>query len=334
MLFASEPIALTFDTLQRTTVTAAEKFSGVLRLALIPPSPRDGSSPLNGSTPLSVSSGLRRLVYHSPVYPTSGSVSWEFRTGASPPSAVNAAMKAIGLSDTSSSFTHGNRLVNKVATLRFHFETKLMNENSASSGGADLLMLSLPHHANSLSSDMMLDSYKQFDLVYLCIKGTMTPVVGDTWAFDVPLNTFGFDDVDMNAYARGLHPDVRDLILENVEQDLNRVLPTLDENIYGFGKQVARLAQLAHIASIMDFSACIGFSGTSNPTSGPTASPIFIDAINKLQSFLGSFLGEQGADKVVYDAKFGGIVSQDGLYNSEADFGNGRCATFVFEHRN
>lgn len=329
MLFASEPIALTFDTIQRTTVTAAEKFSGVLRLALIPPSPGDGSSQLNGSVPLSASSGLRRLIYHSPVYPTSGSVSWEFRTGSSQPSAINAAKKAIGLSDTSSSF---NRPVSRIATLRFHFETKLMNENSATSGSADLLMLSLPHHANSLSPDMMLGSYKQFDLVYLCIKGPMTPVVGDTWAYDVSLNTFGFDDVDMNAYARGLHPSVRDLIIENVQQDLNRVLPTLDENIYGFGKQVARLAQLAHIASVMDFSAWIGFNHTNNATSGPAASSTFMDAINKLQSFLVSFFGKQGADKLLYDAKFGGIVSQDGLYNSEADFGNGRCATLAFKH--
>jgi hypothetical protein len=329
MLFASEPIALSFDTRIRTTVTAAEKFSGVLRLALIPPRPWDGSSPLNGSAPLSVSSGLQRLIYHSPVYPTSGSVSWEFRTGTSQSSGVNAAMKAIGLSDTATSFARGgNRPANRIATLRFHFETMLMNANSVGSGGADLLMLSLPHHANSLPQDMMLDSYKQFDFVYLCIKGAMTPVKGDTWAYDVPLNTFGFDDVDTNDYAQTLQPSVRDLILESVQKDLNSVLPTLDENIYGFGKQVARLAQLTHITSVLDYSTFVQSNHTHNSTSRPTISPTSADAINKLHSFLVSFLNGQVSDYVVYDAKFGGIVTQNGLWNSEEDFGNGRCVLF------
>lgn len=331
MLFASEPIALVFDTIRRTTVTAAEKYSGVLRLALIPPVAGNGSGPLNGSAPLSGSSGLRRLIYHSHMYPTSGSVSWEFRSETPQPSTLLTPKRVIGpaTSATSSPLTLGKRPANRIATLKFHFETMLMNvdSSSGSSGGeTDLLMLSLPHHAKSLPQDALL-SYSKFDLVYQCIKGAMTPVVGDTWAYEVMLNTLGFDDVDTNAYAQRLKPSVHDLIMDNVQQDMNSVLPTLDENVYGFGKQVARLAQLTHITSVMDFSTHVRSNHTSNTTSkdkGPTASPTFSDGISKLHSFLVEFLAGNETDKLVYDARFGGIVSQEGLLDSEADFGNGR----------
>jgi len=146
------------------------------------------------------------------------------------------------------------------------------------------------------------------------------------------LNTLGFDDIDIDEYAQRLKPSVRDLIMENVQKDLNSVLPTLDENVYGFGKQVARFAQLTHITSVMDFSAYVRSANTSKTTSndnGPTASPTFSGAISKLHSYLAEFLAGNGTDQLVYDARFGGIVSQDGLLDSEADFGNGRyVATF------
>jgi endo-1,3(4)-beta-glucanase len=202
----------------------------------------------------------------------------------------------------------------------------MMNENSATSVSA-LLMLSLPHHARSLPSETILSS-SEFDLAYVCIKGAMTPVVSDTWAYDIALNAPDFDDVDMMVYAKGLAPSVRNLIMESVQKDLTRVLPTLDENIYGFGKQTARLAQLAHIADMMDYSAFAQGNHTQNVTK-PTASPAFADAKSKLHSFLVSFFDGQETDKLVFDAKFGGIVSQDGLYNSEADFGNGRCVVVL-----
>ena len=336
MLFASEPIALVYDTIQKTTVTAAEKFSGVLRLALIPPEAGDGADPLNGSAPLSASSGLRRLVYHSHVYPTSGSVSWEFRTGTTQSSTLLTPKSAIGPSSTTSSrttsnspFVLGKRPSNRIASLKFHFATKPMNAD-ANSGSTDsdtpLLMLSLPHHTKSLPQNMMLSADK-FDLVYQCVKGMMSPVLGDTWAYDVMLNTLGFDDVDITAYAQRLKPSVHDLIMDNVEKDLNTVLPTPDENIYGYGKQVARLAQLTHIAAVMDFSNYLQTNHTSNKTSsddGPTGSRTFKDAINKLHSSLVEFLDGDVTDYLVYDAKFGGIVSQDGLLDKESDFGNGR----------
>ena len=203
-----------------------------------------------------------------------------------------------------------------------------MNENSSTgdnSANTDLLMLSLPHHAQSLRPDSMLSS-TQFDLVYQCIKGSMYPVVGDTWSYDVRLPQIGFDDVDMNAYTQDLKSHVRDLILDNVKQDLDIILPTLSENVYGFGKQVARLAQLSHIASVMDFSAWVRANRRTNTTSGkgPKASSTFDHAIEQLQSFLVAFLDGQVSDQLVYDAKFGGIVTTDGLYDKNADFGNGR----------
>lgn len=341
MLFASEPIALVFDTIHRTTVTAAEKFSGVLRLALIPPVPGDGAGPLNGSAPLSNSSGLRRLIYHSHVYPVSGSVSWEFRTETPPAPALLTPKRIFGNrlfggstksnsgTTSSSSSPLGKRPTNRIASLKFSFPISPMNQDTgtgASGGVTDLLMLSLPHHTKSLPQTALLPPSK-FDLVYQCIKGSMTPVVGDTWSQDVMLNTLGFDDVDINSYAQWLKPSVRDLIVENAEKDINSVLPTLEENVYGFGKQVARLAQLTHIISVMDFSVHLrsNHSDTSSKDNGSTASPALADATGRLHSFLVQFLAGNATDHLVYDAKFGGIVSRDGLFSSEADFGNGRC---------
>lgn len=326
MLFASEPIALVFDTIHRTTVTAAEKYSGVLRLALIPPVPADGAGPLNGSAPLSNSTGLRRLIYHSHVYPVSGSVSWDFRAETAQASTLLTPAKRVIGSGTSNSengntpLTLGKRPTNRIATLKFNFQMKYMNQDTgtgASGDGTDLLMLSLPHHTKSLPPDAMLSSSK-FDLVYQCIKGSMTPVVGNTWSQDVMLSSLDFDDVDIDDYAKRLNPAVRDLIMNNVENDMNSILPTLDENVYGFGKQIARLAQLTHITSVMDYSTHI----QSNHTS---VSHSLSDGISKLHSFLSGFLDGNAKDRVVYDAKFGGIVSQDGLNDKEADFGNGRC---------
>jgi len=89
--------------------------------------------------------------------------------------------------------------------------------------------------------------------------------------------------------------------------------PTLDENVYGFGKQIARLAQLAHIASVLE------------PKKKGGEKPSLTETITEvLHQYLSAFLLGQNKDKLLYDTVFGGIVSQNGLTDSMDDFGNGR----------
>jgi endo-1,3(4)-beta-glucanase len=204
-----------------------------------------------------------------------------------------------------------------------------MTDRTSTSVQDDLLMLSLPHHARLLKADTLLSSPSKFDLLFRCVKGLMTPVVGGTWTYDEPLTSIEFDDFNVDNFT--MHPKVSSAILESMEVDVNRVLPTLDENVYGFGKQVARLAQLAHIRNIIDStkpapSLSSSRSRPKNHTARTTAfqSKISALAMQKLQSFLEEYLNNQIADTLLYDAKFGGVVTRNGLLDSEADFGNGR----------
>ena len=78
----------------------------------------------------------------------------------------------------------------------------------------------------------------------------MRPVVGSTWAYDESLPMFGFDgDSGSNLSKMYLDPSVKRVILESLQGDVNIPQPTSTEDIYGFGKQAARLAQIAHIAN-------------------------------------------------------------------------------------
>eukprot|EP00957_Ditylum_brightwellii_P101792 7757852-Ditylum_brightwellii.AAC.1 len=185
----------------------------------------------------------------------------------------------------------------------------------------NLLMLSLPHHA--LPSDMML---KTFDLEYNCIKGKMKPVVGAEWSYNETLTFVDFDDEEAkqalslqpsNNNTQHFNPTIIREILKQVQEDLTRVLPTLDENVYGFGKQVARLAQLVHIARRMN-------EVSSSLSLSNDLGYVVDQGADILHSFLTAFLTNKERDKLVYDANLGGMITLDGLKNTEADFGNGR----------
>ena len=93
--------------------------------------------------------------------------------------------------------------------------------------------------------------------------------------------------------------------------------PTLDENVYGFGKQVARLAQLAHIASVLEPSSETGKAGDDS------ADSLTVQITKVLHRYLSAYLLGQNRDKLLFDANFGGIVSINGLKDSQDDFGNG-----------
>ena len=92
MVFASEPIELTFNVLSKRTIQATKPYTGVLRIALIPPPTKNKDTSPNNNNPvplnppypsitsLSNSTTVQRLIYYSHLYPVGGKVSWDFRS--------------------------------------------------------------------------------------------------------------------------------------------------------------------------------------------------------------------------------------------------------------
>ena len=193
-----------------------------------------------------------------------------------------------------------------------------MFKKSAKNG--ELLMLALPHHAQVIPKSDLLDSEK-FDIKYGCIKGNMTPVIGSSWHLDEPLYSINFDgpikEVDEN---------VKGLILNQVENDIKQVLPSAAENIYGYGKQVARLAQLAHIADRLEEKS----SKKGNSTDATGGSRVLEKATAQLSSYLEAYLSSKVSDELLFDKNLGGICSKSGLLDKGADFGNGRYNGKIF----
>ena len=295
-MFSSEPINLVYDKIRKTSIVSTDPFTGVIRLALVPSSG-------TGDDTVTTSTGLRRLIYHAGVYPIGGDVSWEYKTPIS----------SGGTSKTSTQTAQANA-TSKTAVVHFNFKTQSMTDTSLRPNVATngLLMLALPHHAQLLPKKSLL-KLKHFDLTYHCIKGPLTPVVGSTWSYEEPLL-----DMDFDAQLPEWDDGVRQMILDQIDDDLSRVLPTRTENIYGFGKQVARLAQLVHIAGRL--------KGPGNATTPATqqASDLLDRGSSQLQKFLGMFMSSNVTDSLLFDSNMGGIVSTDGLNDKGEDFGNGR----------
>mmetsp|Transcript_5476 Transcript_5476/g.5907 ORF Transcript_5476/g.5907 Transcript_5476/m.5907 type:complete len:1006 (+) Transcript_5476:51-3068(+) len=305
LMFASEPMNLVFDKITKTTVSSAAPFSGVIRLAYIP---NDGIKKSFKS-----STGFRRLIYHSDVYPVGGDISYQFHKSASASSPLyNSQNTELLTVDAASSR----------ATLSFKFETRSMLSKTADP--KKLLMLALPHHAVVMSQSNILNS-KDFDVIYECIKGNMTPVVGSTsWSFDEPLY-----DMEFDSPIQAVNDSIKHLILEQVEDDLAQVLPNLSENVYGYGKQVARLAQLAHIADQLEIKPSQG--GNKNSAINEKES-VLTKVREQLSKYLEAYLSSDVTDSLLFDINMGGICSTNGLRDKGEDFGNGRYNDHHFHY--
>lgn len=317
MIFASEPITLALD-LSRRNIRSKEKFTGVIRFVLVPPPLHDNALKQDGnqyeSVSLSSSQGVKRLIYHAHTYPVGAKLSWDFQDIAASATSqlLNSNHQDIlhDVPDKVKDFTLGS--------VNFAFQLKSMNSDGSKSTpilDERLLMLALPHHTAVLPSNMILN---EFDLQYQCIKGLMKPVVGSKWSYAEELTDIGFDkDQDIHN-LQNLSFEQEQVILKQVELDLGRVLPTLTENVYGFGKQIARLAQLSHIASILERP-----SFQSGSTNSSISRVLTSQATSMLHNFLTKFLDGFSTDNLLYDVNFGGIVTHNGVLNMQEDFGNG-----------
>ena len=332
IMFSSEPMNLLFDKIRKTTVTSAAPFTGVIRLAYIPKDRSLGamttddvngndSDNANAAKTFGSSTGLRRLIYHADAYPVGGDVSYEFQ----PTSSSSSTLSSVNQSS-------------RKATVSFTFKTRSMigslTSPTSPTSKSNLLMLALPHHAELMISSVTKLSRKKFDLTYQCIKGNMTAIVGSRWSYDEPLYDLSFDGP-----SETVDDNVRELILEQVSDDLDRVLPTFSENVYGYGKQVARIAQLAHIAEKLEgkssssSSSAIGKTSSGNSTSTSNdVDSVLGKAKNALSKYLEAFLSSKVSDALLFDSKMGGLVSTNGLHDKGEDFGNGRYNDHIFHY--
>lgn len=182
-------------------------------------------------------------------------------------------------------------------------------------------MLALPHHIKVLPESDILDN-ENFDLNYKCIKGTMIPVIGSVWTLDEPLYDIDFDEpiqVDDN---------IKDFVLKQVEDDMNQVLPSFSENVYGYGKQVARLAQLAHIADQLEGKN----TKDKDITNAAQGSSVLSKVSMQLSKYLEAYLSSNVSDNLLFDKNMGGICSKNGLLDKGEDFGNGRYNDHHFHY--
>ncbi|KAL3810076.1 hypothetical protein ACHAXA_011809 [Cyclostephanos tholiformis] len=297
LVFTSEPITFEFDPDTMRLISSRGRYSGVIRLALVPPAlDSDGSTePSLDIGYLQSSSGVKRLIYHAGTYPIGGVVSWDFRSGMRNPLASSTSpgissdkahsRRAMEQNMTRYRMTTDSPKDNNIGTITFSFDTNHMTASSPSSD-VPLLMLALPHHAASISSAEALL------LLYECTA------------------------------ISALDQSIRDLILKTVESDLKVNIPDLSGGAYSFGKQIARLAQLAHIAEVVDAANMIEIdeevnrikNDTDNDLNrkapSETGSLTSLRAFALLEKYLTVWLGGDSNERLVYDVQLGGILSR------------------------
>lgn len=174
-------------------------------------------------------------------------------------------------------------MANNTATQTFSF-TK--------TGTGNLLMYALPHHQRILSGATYLSTYKLRTL-----RGEMIAVSGDTWTLQVPMPSVGWNP--KNPIQSGKLAAVQSALTADAS-----FVPHMNDPYFG-GKQGAKAAHLALIADQ------VGNTGVRDTLVG------------RLRTWLNTYLGGTAATKLFYDTAWGGVVSEKGLTDQGADFGNG-----------
>ncbi|KAL7574843.1 hypothetical protein ACA910_010680 [Epithemia clementina (nom. ined.)] len=321
LIFASEPLILELDMRVRITIRAVKAFNGALRVAVLP-------FQTNTDVNLTNSSALRCLVDHASVYPVNGDVSWKSDTAGTDFSSSTSTLKSLLGSRSGKSDTAAEA---RVATITMRFGTRQFSRTKNSGYEPSLLMLALPHHALRLPRSMRLGQ-EDFDLSFNSIKGRMTPVLGNAWTYNQPLVSPGFDnDSGSNNQSLFMEPIIFSSLEESLKEDIHLALPTTTENIYGFGKQAARLAQLALIASRLGANS-LNTTSQQGSRKADSMAVLLTRATASLSAALEALLTDGVSDRLVYDANLGGLVSTDGLRNPGADFGNGRYNDHHFHY--
>jgi endo-1,3(4)-beta-glucanase len=158
-------------------------------------------------------------------------------------------------------------------------------------GTGDLLTMALPHHMDHLAKPTIVPAK------FTTIRGQMTGVVGTLWQLQYALSPI------LRSAPTAIDPTRMAAILTALAADKGFQPGAADS--YDFGKSVGKGAELLLIAEAL----------------GQTA------AANQLRSSIEQVLGPwimgKGADTLVYDTTWGGIVTGMGISSSSNDYGNG-----------
>jgi len=176
-----------------------------------------------------------------------------------------------------------------------------------------LLMLALPHHVDSFLVDESIGFLEEGVLAFRGgLKGPTRGILGATWRLREPLTTLQFTagrPVADPEYADAIRAQLRsDVARPAGETDGDAAWIAFDDwfgNAYWNGKEAARLAQLALVAAEV----------------GDAASEA--SALGQMRAILELWLSGANRDPLVYDATYGGLCTRRGLYDHDADFGNG-----------
>lgn len=196
------------------------------------------------------------------------------------------------------------------ALVEFQWKTRVFPQY-ASETSKQLLMLALPHQNDTfVASTTILDEFR-----YTAIRGLMVGVLGDTWQMeeDLPAIEWSYDKQDgvfgktspQNEATRAKMADeATQLIARSLKQDVH-AFPTLSPDSYNFGKLIARDARLLLIADAFQ------------------QDEIVQSQLTKLKELLTPWLTASNPDALVYDKRFGGVITTNGLNDVGADYGNG-----------
>ncbi|KAJ2327162.1 hypothetical protein GGH92_010105, partial [Coemansia sp. RSA 2673] len=175
-------------------------------------------------------------------------------------------------------------------------------------GPADqLLMCALPHHQSSRVDAQWVEEIGK----YWTSMGQVRGVRGSRWQLVEAVEALGFSGrTELSETDRSV---LRELVLADVSALPNDV-NVLPPDPYFFGKAVARATRIALIADeIGDVASCQ-------------------QATERAIAWLEPWLDGTNPNYLVYDDEWKGIVSQRGLGDSGADFGQGRYNDHHFHY--
>ena len=156
-------------------------------------------------------------------------------------------------------------------------------------------------------------------LKYICIRGPMQGIFGAVWHMEETLTPvewnyadegvfsedFSSSSVDNKRKRLDMRETVKQAILHELSIDADKYPQPLSPDVYNFGKQVSRDARLLLIADKFG------------------QEEMKLKLLTKIEMELVDWLNATNANHFVYDQTFGGVITNDGWHNKEADYGNG-----------
>ncbi|CAI5735585.1 unnamed protein product [Hyaloperonospora brassicae] len=217
------------------------------------------------------------------------------------------------------------------ALLEFQWKTKSFStccgqmDGTMASENDKLLMLTLPHHMDVMQVQIGTETLKEEknrvlpELRYISIRGPMQGIFGAVWHMRETLtpvewnyandglfsDNFSDCSVDGKQQRLDMRNTVKKAILQELPIDAGKYPQPLSPDAYNFGKQVSRDARLLMIADKFELE------------------DIKQKLLTKIEMELVDWLNGTNANHFVYDQTFGGVITNDGWHNKEADYGNG-----------